>query len=70
MFVDGSGMMCNLCFTGSHNLPDNLFTQNDVHNLATCYFTVCFLSFSEGIKRNHVKVSSDHTIELVMTQWF
>ena len=31
----------------------------------------CFLfSFSEGMRRNHVKVSSDHNIELVMAQWF
>ena len=52
-----------------HNLPDNLFT-NDVHNLATCYFTVCFVLISEGMRRNHVKVSSDHNIELVMAQWF
>ena len=42
-----------------------------VHILANNDILQCFLfSFSEGMRRNHVKVSSEHNIELVMAQWF
>ena len=57
-------------FTGSHNLTDNLFKTNDVHNLATCNFTVLFVFF---FRRNDAK--SQQFVERplhsrAMAQWF
>ena len=56
-------MSCESRWNGCDDVSVHILANNDILQ--------CFLfSFSEGMRRNHVKVSSDHNIELVMAQWF
>ena len=66
-----------LVFTGRHR--QSLFTAYlTIYSQQRCaqfgdmlfYSVFCFVFQKERLRRNHVKVSSDHNIELVIAQWF